>query len=94
MVSMSSRDDVGCKKNKLYLIIPQQKEIGIRDFITFPCREHTINMFHVYNLNCQEAVGVYVMHACHAKRHKPTVVVVVVVYASFASYYPYVYERI
>jgi hypothetical protein len=94
-VSMSGRDDVGCKKNKFYLIIPQKKEIGIRDFITFPCREHTANMLHVYNFNCQEPVGVYVMYARHARRHKPTTVfVVVIVYAFFASYYPYVYERI
>jgi len=91
---MPSRDNVGCKKNKLYLIVPQPKEIGIRVFITFPCREHTANMFHVYNFNCQEAVGVYEMYVRHAKRHKPIVVVVVVVYASFASYYLYVNERI
>jgi hypothetical protein len=46
-------------------------------------------MYHVYNFNCQEAVGIWVMHAHHAKRHKP----IVVYDAFFASYYPYVYVR-
>jgi hypothetical protein len=50
--------------------------------------EHAANLNDIYNKNCQEAVGNWVMSPHHANR-----LYTIVVYAFFASYNPYVYVQ-